>query len=97
MPTYIWVGNFTEQGLRTIKDSTKRADAVQGAAKKFGATLKQIHWTMGQFDIVAEFEAPDDAAMSAFGLTVSMAGNVRGQTMRAFDKNEMNGIIGKVG
>jgi uncharacterized protein with GYD domain len=96
MPTYIWVGNFTDQGIRTIKDSMKRAEAVQGAAKKYGVTMTDIHWTMGQYDIVAEFEAPDDATMSAFGLAVSMAGNVKGQTMRAFDRNEMNAVIGKI-
>ncbi|MDX1376210.1 MAG: GYD domain-containing protein [Burkholderiales bacterium] len=97
MATYIWIGNFTEQGMRTIKDSTKRADAVKEAAKKFGVTLKDIRWTLGQYDIVVTFEAPDDASITALGLTVAMAGNVSGQTLRAFDREEMGAILGKVG
>jgi uncharacterized protein with GYD domain len=97
MPTYIFVGNFTEQGMRSIKDSVKRADAVKSAAKKFGATMTDIHWTMGQFDVIVTFEAKDDASMSAFALSVAMAGNIRGQTMRAYSKEEMSAVIGKVG
>jgi len=97
MATYIWVGNFTEQGMRSIKDTTKRADAVKEAAKKFGVTLKDMYWTMGQYDMVAVFEAPDDMSISAFGLGVGMAGNLSGQTLRAFNKDEMNTMLGKLG
>ncbi len=97
MATYIWAGNFTEQGMRTIKETTKRADAVKETAKKFGVTLKDMYWTMGEFDLVAIFEAPDDASISAFGLGVGMAGNLTGQTMRAFNKDEMSAILGKLG
>jgi uncharacterized protein with GYD domain len=97
MPTYIALGNFTDQGIRTVKDSPKRADAVNEAAKKFGARMTQIYWTLGSYDIVAIVEAPDDAAATAFALAVGGAGNVRTQTLRAFAKDEMNGILGKLG
>jgi uncharacterized protein with GYD domain len=97
MATYIWVGNFTEQGMRTIKDTTKRADAIKGAAQKFGVTLKDMYWTMGQYDLVGIFEAKDAESMSAFELTVGLAGNLSGQTLRAFNKDEMNAVLGKVG
>ncbi|KPK06109.1 MAG: GYD family protein [Betaproteobacteria bacterium SG8_39] len=97
MATYIWVGNFTEQGMRTIKDTTKRADAVREAGKKYGVTLKDMYWTMGQYDLVGIFEAKDDASISAFALTVGMSGNLQGQSMRAFNKDEMTAILGKVG
>jgi uncharacterized protein with GYD domain len=96
MPTYIVLGNFTEQGIRNVKDTTKRADAVKDAAKKYGATMKDIHWTMGQYDMVATFEAPDDAAMSALVLTVASAGNIRGQTLRAYSREEMNAVLKKM-
>ena len=96
MATYIWVGNFTEQGMRTIKDTTKRADAVKTAAKKFGVTLKDMYWTMGQYDIVGTFDAKDDASMSSFALSVAMAGNIRGQTMRAYNREEMSAVLGKI-
>jgi uncharacterized protein with GYD domain len=58
MPTYIVLANFTEQGIRNIKDSPKRADAFKDTAKKAGATVKDLFWTLGQYDIVAIVEAP---------------------------------------
>jgi len=97
MATYIWVGNFTEQGMRTIKDTTKRSEAVHDLAKKFGVTVKNMYWTVGQYDLVAIFEAPDVESFSALGLTVGMGGNLSGQTLRAFNKDEMNKILAKVG
>jgi uncharacterized protein with GYD domain len=93
MATYILLGNFTDQGIRNVKDTTKRADAVREAAKKFGATMKEIYWTMGQYDMVVTLEAPDDASVSAFVLAVGSAGNIRGQTMRAYSRDEMNAIL----
>jgi uncharacterized protein with GYD domain len=97
MPTFIFIGNFTDQGVKTVKDSVKRADAVKELGKKFGVTMNDIHWTMGTHDVVAMFEAPDGPSMSAFVLAVGMAGNVRGQTLRAYGKDEMSGILKKLG
>ena len=68
MATYIVLANFTEQGIRSIKDTTKRADAVREMAKKFGVTAREFYWTMGRYDVVSIFDAPDDAAMTALGL-----------------------------
>ena len=96
MVTYIALSNFTDQGIRNVKDSTKRADAVKVAAKKYGASLTQIYWTLGKYDVVAIIEAPDDASASAFALAIGMAGNIRTQTLRAFSKEEMDGILGKL-
>lgn len=96
MATYIALSNFTDQGIRSIKDSTKRADAVKEAASKFGAKMTQIYWTLGKYDLVAIIEAPDDTSATAFALAIGSAGNVRLQTMRAFTKEEMNGILGKL-
>lgn len=95
MATYILLGNFTDQGIRNVKDTTKRADAVREGAKKFGVTMKDIHWTMGQYDMVVTLEAPDDAAVSAYALAVGAGGNIRGQTLRAYSKDEMNAILSK--
>jgi uncharacterized protein with GYD domain len=97
MATYITLANFTDQGIKSVRDSTKRADAVKEAAKKFGATMPQIYWTMGQYDLVAVVEAPDDMSATAFALAIGVAGNIRGQTLRAFNKDEMNGILTKLG
>jgi len=97
MATYIALSSFTDQGVRTIKDSTKRADAVREAAKKFGANMTQLYWTLGQYDLVAIIDAPDDASATAFSLAIASAGNVRMQTMRAFSRDEMGGILAKMG
>ncbi len=97
MPTYIVLSSFTDQGIRSVKDTTKRAEAVKAAAKKFGASMNQIYWTLGQYDLVAIVEAPDDESATAFGLAIGAAGNIRGQTLRAFSKNEMDGILGRLG
>lgn len=96
MATYIALSNFTDQGIRSVKESTKRADAVKEAASKFGAKMTQIYWTLGKYDLVAIIEAPDDNAATAFALAIGSAGNVRMQTMRAFTKDEMSGILGKL-
>jgi uncharacterized protein with GYD domain len=96
MATFIALGNFTDQGIRNVKDTIKRADAVKEAAQKAGVTMKDIMWTLGAYDMVVTFEAPDDAAITAFALAVGAAGNVRTQTMRAFSRSEMSGILGKL-
>jgi uncharacterized protein with GYD domain len=96
MGTYIVLGNFTEQGIRNIKDTTKRADALKEMAKKVGATVKETYWTLGQYDIVAIFDAPDEAAITALGLSIGVGGNVRTQTLRAFTSAEIGPILKKV-
>jgi uncharacterized protein with GYD domain len=96
MATYIALSNFTDQGIRNVKDSTKRADAVKELATKFGANMTHIYWTLGQHDVVSIIEAPDDTSATAFALAIGAAGNVRTQTLRAFSKEEMNGILGKM-
>jgi uncharacterized protein with GYD domain len=96
MPTYIVLASFTEQGIRNIKDSPKRADAFKEMAKKSGATVKELFWTLGQYDIVTIVEAPDDETITAIGLSAGKLGNVRTQTLRAFTPADVKTILGKV-
>jgi uncharacterized protein with GYD domain len=96
MPTYIVLGNYTDQGIRNIKDTLKRMDAVKEMAKKSGVTLKETFWTLGAYDLVSIFEAPDDQSMTAFGLSIGVLGNVRTQTLRAFPAADMAAILSKV-
>jgi uncharacterized protein with GYD domain len=96
MATYIVLNSFTDQGVRSAKDTTKRADAVRELAKKFGVTAKEFFWTLGSYDVVAIYDAPDDASMTALGLAIGAAGNIRTQTMRAFSREEMNGVLAKL-
>ena len=97
MAMYVVLVNFTDQGVRNVKDSTKRAEAFKELAKSSGATVKDLYWTLGQYDIVATVDAPDDMAITALGLTLAKAGNVRTQTLRAFSQAEMGSILSKVG
>jgi uncharacterized protein with GYD domain len=96
MATYILLANFTDQGIRNIKDTTKRADAFRELAKLLSAIVKDVYWTLGQYDIVAVVDAPDDAVITALGLSLGKSGNVRTQTLKAFSGADMNAILNKV-
>ena len=97
MLTFISLCTFSAQGIRTIKDSTRRADMVAQAAAKFGSKMTPLYWTQGQYDLIAIIEAPDQESATAFGLAIASGGNVRMQTLRAFNKTEMNAILAKMG
>jgi len=96
MATYIGLATFTDQGLRTVKDTTKRADAVKESASRFGVTVQDIYWVHGPYDVLTICEADDDAAITAFSLAVGSAGNVRFQTLRALTRDEMNEVLRKL-
>jgi uncharacterized protein with GYD domain len=96
MATYVMLGNFTDQGIRNVKDTTKRADAIKEVARSLGCTIKDIYWTLGQYDTVSIIDAPDEAALTAFGLAFGKAGNHRTQTLRAFSRADMDTILSKV-
>ena len=96
MASYILLASYTEQGIKGIKDTVKRTGAVKDMAKKAGVEMKDSYWTLGQFDVVALFESPDDATMTAFALSVAKLGNVKTQTLRAFSGKEMSDILSKL-
>jgi uncharacterized protein with GYD domain len=96
MTTYVLLANFTDQGIRNVKDTVDRAEAVKEMAKKSGITVKELCWTMGRYDVVAVFDAADDAAAAALSISISSRGNVRCETMRAISFEEMRGILGKM-
>jgi len=96
MATYVTLFNFTEQGLRNVKDTVKRVEAAKKAGAQAGLTIKDVVWTQGQYDIVVISEGSDETATNAFLLTTMKAGNVRGQTLRAFTAAEMQKILDKV-
>ena len=96
MATYIMLGNFTDQGVRNVKDSPKRADALRAMAAKLGITVKEVYWTLGQYDIATILEAPDEASVTSLGLSIGALGNVRTQTLRAFSADELGRILGRM-
>jgi uncharacterized protein with GYD domain len=97
MPTYVSLVNWTDQGIRNIRDTLDRADRSAEVAEKHGASLQQIYWTVGPYDIVTVVEAPDDEAATAYLLEIGSAGNVRTTTLRAYDREEMSGILERLG
>ncbi len=92
MPTYVNLITLTEQGVRNYRDTVDRAEAYWDAIERVGGRLIHQVWTMGNYDIVVLFEAPDDETASSLALGVSSLGNVRTTTMRAFTAEEMRGI-----
>jgi len=95
MGTYVTLVNFTEQGIRNVKESPDRLAAFRTLADKLGVSVKATYYTVGSYDIVVIVDGPDEAVTTAL-LKVGSLGNVRTQTMRAFSVDEMKGIIGKM-
>jgi uncharacterized protein with GYD domain len=91
--TYVSLVNFTEQGVRSIRDTTKRAKAFIELAKKSGVTVKNLYWTLGSCDLITITEAPNDEAATALLLSVAAMGNVRTETLRAYSAEEMDKIL----
>ncbi len=96
MITYIGLLKFTEKGLQTIKETTKRAAAAKEAGKRFGVNLREIYWTTGEYDAVCVLEADNEAALTAFNLATAMQGNVRTHSLRAFSASEMETVLAKL-
>jgi uncharacterized protein with GYD domain len=96
MANYVSLIQFTDQGIRNIKDTVKRGEAAIAEAEKMGMKIVEEFWTMGAYDVVVFFEAPDDETMSAFSLKIASLGNVKSQTLRAFRRKEMEGILAKI-
>ena len=93
MSTYILVANWTDQGARNVKDSPRRLDAAKKALEEVGGELKSFFMTMGEFDMVGVYEAPDDAVAARFTLQVGQLGNIRTRTLKAFPETAYREII----
>src|SRR5438128_2879778 len=96
MTTYICLIQFTDQGIRNIKDTVKRGGGAAAEAEKMGMKIVEEFWTMGAYDAVVVLEAPNDETMSAFMLKIGSLGNVKSHTLRAFRRNEMEDILAKL-
>ena len=94
MPTYIILINYTDQGIRNIKDSPKRLDAAKKMLKTMGGEIKAFYLTMGTYDIAIVAEAPGDDVIAKFALAAGSLGNVRTTTLKAFPETEYRKIIG---
>jgi uncharacterized protein with GYD domain len=93
MPAYVVLFNWTDQGIRNVRDTVDRYHRSTELANKHGVSLEQIYWTVGAYDIAGLAEAPDDESISAFCLELSSAGNLRTTTLRAYNREEMRGVL----
>lgn len=96
MTTYIMLLNWTEQGAKNLRDSPKRLDAARKSLEEMGGSIKEFYLTMGETDLVAVCDAPDDAVMARFTLALGMSGNVRSRTMKAFPEIAYRELIGSL-
>jgi uncharacterized protein with GYD domain len=97
MATYVSLINWTDQGIKNFRDTTQRAEDFTKLVERSGGRVRELLWTVGQYDIVSIVEFPDDEAGVAALLRVGSAGNIRSNTLRAFNAGEMSGIIGRTG
>ncbi len=96
MPTYISLINYTEQGVKNIKDAPQRLDAAKAAFKAAGGEMTHVFLTLGRYDLVAISELPNDETGATLALAIAAQGNIRTETMRAFNEDEIKSIVGKL-
>ena len=97
MAKYVTLLQFTDQGIRNVKDTMKRSEAATAEAEKMGIKITDVFWTMGAYDVVVLLEAADDETISAFALKIGSLGNSKTHTMRAFSRGEMEKILARLG
>ncbi len=97
MTTYIMLANWTAQGAKSVRDSPRRLDAAKKALEEMGGAFRSFFMTMGDYDMVAVYEAPDDAVAARFTLQLGMLGNVRTRTLKAFPEAAYREIIASLG
>ena len=97
MPRYVSLIKWTNQGIRNYRDTVRRVEEGRAAAEQLGVRILDIYWTVGRYDIVTVAEAPDDEIATAFLLQLGSQGNVRTETLRAYNADEMSRIIGRTG
>lgn len=95
MATYLTTVKFTQEGIKSIDETTKRAAAFRAAARKAGVRVRDVFWTMGSYDGLLVLEASDDETAAAALINLAAAGNVHTWTVRAFTATEMSTILTK--
>ena len=93
MSSYIWLVNWTDQGIRNVKETTNRAKSFKEMAEKMGVNVKEILWTMGRYDLVLVLDAPNDETISRLALGLGMGGNAKTETLKAFSAQAMDQIL----
>jgi uncharacterized protein with GYD domain len=97
VPSYVMLANWTDQGARQVKDSPRRFDAAKKALVEMGGEIKTLYMTMGDYDLIVVYEAPDDAVAARFTLLLAQMGSVRTRTLKAFPEAAYREIINSLG
>jgi uncharacterized protein with GYD domain len=95
MPTYVSLVRWTDQGIRNYRESVQRAEAFRNAVSQSGGQVRELLWTLGEYDIVTVMDAPDDESAMALLLQTASLGNIRTQTMRAMSPDEISAVIAR--
>ena len=93
MPTYVMLANWTDQGMRAINDSPKRIDATKKELEDMGGQFRHVYMTMGAYDLIMIYDAPDDAVAARFTLMLGKLGNVRTTSLKAFPEEAFRQIV----
>ena len=96
MPTYVVLGKYTEQGGRNVNDAVNRANLIEQRLQQVGGRLVSWHMTLGEYDLVTTIEVPSDEVLLQLALEVAKVGNVRTTTLKAFTRDEVAAVIGKL-
>jgi uncharacterized protein with GYD domain len=97
MPTYIALGDWTDQGARAVRDSPRRLDEARRRLEEMGGRLVAFWMTMGGHDVVLVYETPDDAVAARFMLVLNGLGAVRTRTLKAFPEAADRQIVASLG
>ncbi|HXP06502.1 MAG TPA: GYD domain-containing protein [Stellaceae bacterium] len=93
MPTYIALANWTDQGARQVKESPQRVELARKTLTEMGGEFRTLYMTLGEYDLVFVYEAPDDAVAARFTLVLGQLGTVRTRTLKAFPEAAYREII----
>lgn len=94
MAHYVILWNWTEQGVKNVKEAPKRVASARAAAQKLGGKLT-VYYTIGTYDTVGIAEFPDDETAASFAISLGSLGNVKSTTLRAFSESEAAALIAK--
>ena len=97
MTTYIMLCNWTDQGIRHVKDSPDRLEAAKELCRQHGAEMTAFYMTIGGYDMVVIIDAPNDETFAKIALSVGKGGNIRTSSLKAFDEAQYREIIGTIG
>ena len=96
MAHYVILASFTDQGIRTVKDTAKRAKGFRDLAKSMKSEIKDIYWTLGSYDVVLTLESPNDETVAALMMKAGSLGNLKSQTLRAFTEQEVSSFASRI-